>query len=174
MNVAYIDGANLHRGILELGWKLDYERFRTFLRDKYKVEKAYIFIGLVGTQSNLYTKLQNGGYVIIFKPTVFDGNGKVKGNCDAELVLQMVQEFYEEKCDVPVLVSGDGDFSCVVRFLSEKGKKPIILSPSRKRCSILLKRSDCPITFLEELENKISGQNKKAPNKDGTLPGSFS
>jgi len=27
-NYAYIDGANLHKGITELGWKLDYKRFR--------------------------------------------------------------------------------------------------------------------------------------------------
>ena len=43
-NFAYIDGANLHKGILELGWRLDYQRFRVYLRDKYAISKAYIFL----------------------------------------------------------------------------------------------------------------------------------
>ena len=46
-NIAYIDGANLHKGVQELGWALDYRRFRVWLRDKYDIETAYLFIGLV-------------------------------------------------------------------------------------------------------------------------------
>ncbi len=43
-NYAYIDGANLHKGIAELGWRLDYKRFRIYLSDKYAVNKAYILL----------------------------------------------------------------------------------------------------------------------------------
>ncbi|TSD06001.1 MAG: Uncharacterized protein Athens071412_148 [Parcubacteria group bacterium Athens0714_12] len=46
-NFAYIDGANLHKGVKGLGWNLDYRRFRVWLREKYFIEQAYIFIGLV-------------------------------------------------------------------------------------------------------------------------------
>jgi hypothetical protein len=35
--IAYIDGANLHQGVKNLGWRLDYARFRIWLKDKYKV-----------------------------------------------------------------------------------------------------------------------------------------
>jgi len=38
-NVAYIDGANLHKGVNSLGWKLDYARFRIWLKDKYKINR---------------------------------------------------------------------------------------------------------------------------------------
>ncbi|MBU2579243.1 hypothetical protein KKA09_03985 [Patescibacteria group bacterium] len=34
-NYAYIDGANLHRGIAGFGWTLDYARFRVWLSEKY-------------------------------------------------------------------------------------------------------------------------------------------
>ena len=34
-NFAFIDGANLHKGVNGLGWKLDYERFRVWLSEKY-------------------------------------------------------------------------------------------------------------------------------------------
>lgn len=31
-NIAYIDAANLHKGLANLGWRLDYKRFRVWLR----------------------------------------------------------------------------------------------------------------------------------------------
>jgi len=40
-NFAYVDGANLHKGIAELGWRLDYRKFRVWLLEKYGVSKAY-------------------------------------------------------------------------------------------------------------------------------------
>jgi hypothetical protein len=36
-NYAFIDGANLHKGIRELVWCLDYKRFRIWLKEKYNV-----------------------------------------------------------------------------------------------------------------------------------------
>lgn len=57
-NFAYIDGANLHKGILSLGWKLDYKRFRVWLTERYGVCKAYLFIGLVPKYKDLYAYLQ--------------------------------------------------------------------------------------------------------------------
>ena len=36
---AFIDSQNLNLGVRSQGWKLDFERFRVFLKDKYKVEK---------------------------------------------------------------------------------------------------------------------------------------
>lgn len=41
---AYIDGANLYRGMADFGWKLDYARFRVWLFDKYHVQKSILQI----------------------------------------------------------------------------------------------------------------------------------
>ncbi|MDP1629043.1 MAG: hypothetical protein Q8L57_00325 [bacterium] len=62
----------------------------------------------------------------------------------------------------------DGDYAGLVKFLQEKNKLKIILSPGiQKRCSILLKRTNAPITYLNDVKNKISLNNKeKAPIKD--------
>ena len=38
-NSAFIDGQNLYLAINELGWKLDYKRFRVYLRQKMKYIK---------------------------------------------------------------------------------------------------------------------------------------
>ena len=66
-NYAFIDGANLHRGVKGLGWELDYRKFRVWLKEKYSVSKAYIFIGLISEKKDLYAYLQEVGYILIFK-----------------------------------------------------------------------------------------------------------
>ena len=39
-NYAFIDGQNLYLAIQELGWKLDYKKFRVYLREKYAILKV--------------------------------------------------------------------------------------------------------------------------------------
>lgn len=165
-NYAYIDGANLHSAVKVLGWDLDYARFRIWLKEKYSIERAYIFIGLVPRYKNLYTYLQESGYTLIFKETVSDGHGKIKGNCDADLVLQAVRDFYEKKCDSALLVSSDGDYSSLVSFLHEREGCIGIVSPG-KNCSILLKRTNAKIYYLGDQQNNL--QKEKAPDTDGTV-----
>jgi uncharacterized LabA/DUF88 family protein len=137
-NHAYIDGANLHKGMQELGWKLDYKRFRVFLRDKYHVSLAYLFLGFVPELNGLYRDLQNWGYTPIFKPTVRNRHEEIKGNCDAELVLQALIDF--RKYERAVIVTGDGDFACLVSYLQTTAKLEQVISPNPKKCSVLLKR----------------------------------
>ena len=146
-NVAYIDGANLHKGIGDLGWTMDYRRFRIWLQDKYSVERAYLFLGLVPRHKDLYTSLQEAGYTIIFKETAYDGNGKVKGNCDADLVLKAAIDFYEKKFNQAVLVSSDGDYAGLVGFLNEKQVFRALLSPGN-HCSFLLRKLNISIVYL--------------------------
>src|SRR3989344_790260 len=118
--VAYIDGANLHNGTKSLGWDLDYKKFRVWLKEKFHVMRAYIFIGLVPRFKDLYADLQEAGYILIYKEVTYDGTGKIKGNCDADLVLKAVVDFYEKQCEQAILVSNDGDYAPLVKFLKEK------------------------------------------------------
>lgn len=172
-NFAYIDGANLYRGIISLGWTLDYKRFRVWLREKYAVDRAYIFIGLVAKYKDLYTHLQEAGFTLVFKETTYDGNGQVKGNCDADLVLWVVRDAYENAFEQSIIVSSDGDYAGLVKFLIEKDKIRTILSPNN-RCSILLKRTSAPIAYLDNQKSILKIQNEKAPDTDGTVQGSSS
>lgn len=87
-NYAFIDSQNVNLAIRSLGWKLDYQRFRVYLAEKYAVKKAFLFIGYVERNNSLYTSLQDAGFLCIFKPTLVYKDGTTKGNCDAELVLQ--------------------------------------------------------------------------------------
>ena len=153
----FIDAANLHKGVESLKWKLDYQRFSVWLKEKYKADNIYLFIGLIAKYKDLYTYLQESGYTLIFKETVFDHNGKVKGNCDADLVLHAVQGYYEKKYTKCLLVTSDGDFSSLVKFLIGKKVFHTLISPAKQnRCSILLKRLNVPIVFLNDIRQKVS------------------
>lgn len=137
---AFIDSQNLNLGVRSQGWKLDWKKFRQYLRNKYNVTKAYLFIGQVAGNESLYTFLQECGYVLIFKPTLnkrVKGEEVIKGNVDAELVLHsMIQYKNYQKA---IIVTGDGDFHCLIEYLEEKGKLLKILAPTRHYSSLLRK-----------------------------------
>lgn len=150
-NIAYINAANLHKGISALDWKLNYRRFRIWLLEKYHVQMAYLFIGLIPKNKDLYAYLQKCGFTLIFKEVVYDGSGKAKGNCDADLVMQSMQDAYETPFDQAVLVTSDGDYAPLVNFLMSRNKMLTVLSPSDpKKYSILLKRTNVKIAYLND------------------------
>ncbi|MDP1706752.1 MAG: NYN domain-containing protein [bacterium] len=153
---AYIDGANLHKGVESSEWKLDYRKFRSWIRQKFSITDAYLFIGLMPKHADLYTSLQSTGYKLVFKEIIYDGSGKAKGNCDADLVLQAAKDYYENNPTGILLVSSDGDYASLVRFWQEKKVACVIVSPAPiDKCSILLKRTGAPIIYLEDMKHKL-------------------
>ena len=46
-NYAFIDSQNLNLGIRSLGWHVDYKKLRLYLKNKYNVTQAFMFIGHV-------------------------------------------------------------------------------------------------------------------------------
>ena len=167
-NTAYIDGANLYNGMRFLDIDLDYKRLYIWLKDKFKIKKAYIYLGNIPKNHRLYSYLQECGYIIVFKEVVYDNSGKAKGNCDADLVLQATRYYYENKFDNMILISSDGDYASLVYFLKVNNKILGIISPSNKdKCSVLLKRTDVKIYYLTDQKNLL--QKEKAPDRDKTL-----
>jgi uncharacterized LabA/DUF88 family protein len=152
-NYAFIDSQNLNLSIQNQGWKLDFKKFRIYLSDKYKVQKAFLFIGYVQTMQSLYTSLQQYGYILIFKPTLDLGHGKIKGNVDAELVLHSMIEY--PNYDKALIVSGDGDFFCLVEYLVKKVKLEKLIIPDRHKYSSLLREFKPYMAFMTDLESKL-------------------
>jgi uncharacterized LabA/DUF88 family protein len=155
----YIDGNNLYRGAKELGFDIDYKKFRGWLRQKYGASSIYLFIGLVPGRVKFYEHLLECGFILVFKQTVSVG-GLVKGNCDAELVLKATSDFYTKSFDACLLVTGDGDFGCLVEFLAQNSVLTGILAPNENKCSFLLRNKNIEITFLNDHYHKFS---KKYP-----------
>lgn len=152
-NYAFIDGQNLNLSIRELGWKLDYRKFRAYLADQYQISKAFLFIGFIQKNTELYKKLTEAGFSCIYKPTLVK-NGITKGNCDAELVLQaMIQS---NNYDKAVIVSGDGDFHCLAEYLIREKKLEKLLIPNQRAYSALLKRFPRGVlAFISDLRKKL-------------------
>lgn len=151
----YIDGNNLYRSAKELGFEIDYKKFRGWLRQKYNPASVYLFIGLVPSRISFYEYLQECGFILVFKQTI-SVEGTVKGNCDAELVLKTVSDFYTKAFTSCTIITGDGDFGCLVEFLLANNTAVRIVSPDKNKCSILLRNKNTEITFLNEQYHKFS------------------
>jgi uncharacterized LabA/DUF88 family protein len=164
-NAAFIDSANLHQAIKDLGWSLDYRKFRRFLADKYHVGKAYLFIGFLETQQSLYANLQEYGYILIFRPTLRYRDGHTKGNCDADLVLKAMVEYanYEQA----IVVTGDGDFYSFIDHLKRERKLAQVLIPNEARYSALLKKineADAKyFSFISRMRSKLEYRKPEEP-----------
>jgi len=151
---AFIDSQNLNLGILDQGWKLDFARFKKYLEQKYRVSEAFLFIGYIEENQKLYSFLKRSGYKLVYKPTIMDNTGKAKGNVDAELVLWSVRIEYDNY-DKAVIVSGDGDFGCLIKFLVKEKKLEKMLIPNQRKYSKLLSAYRKYLSFMNDLKTKL-------------------
>lgn len=163
-NYAFVDSQNVNLGIRSQGWILDWSKFRQYLRNKYNVIKAYVFIGHVSGNESLYTYLQECGYILIFKPTLELPDGTVKGNVDAELVLHTMIHY--KSYNKAIIATGDGDFHCLIEYLEGKDKLLRLMVPNKKFSSLLRRfneyvvRIDLLKESLQIKKTKISGRSK--------------
>jgi len=165
---AFIDSQNLNLSIqkdivnnatgklIYKGWKLDYKRFFIYLKDKYKVDKNFLFIGRVAGNETLYKFLEKVGYRVIYKPTLDYLVGKekfTKGNVDAELVLQTMIEF--PNYSKAIIVSGDGDYYCLIEYLENHNKVSHIMIPNKMSYSSLLRKYRQYFVYVSDLKEKL-------------------
>ena len=155
---AFIDGQNLHAGVESVGWKLDHRKFREYLATELNVSKAYIFIGFMEEQQTLYSALQDAGFILHFKPLIRSEDNVIKGNVDADMVLQAMVDI--SKYDNAVIVSGDGDFVGLIRHLATQNKLKKVIIPNRSTYSSLFKRLDefgnDYFVFMNDLRDKLA------------------
>jgi uncharacterized LabA/DUF88 family protein len=154
-NYAFIDGQNLYLGSKKSGINLNYRKFRVYLRDKYNIEKAFLFIGYLPENIDLYKKLKLYGYILKFKPLLPPKKDqKQKGNVDADLAFNVMR--YYTSYNKAIIVTSDGDFDTLVKYIKKKSKLRGVISPSRSKCSSLLKLV-CKdhIFYLEDVGKKI-------------------
>jgi len=136
---AFIDSQNLNQGVLSQGGKLDFRKFRHYLKEKHGVSKAFLFIGYVEENKPLYDYLKHSGYICVFKKVIEykDKDIATKGNIDADLVLHTMIEY--PNYDKAIIVSGDGDFYPLIEYLLKKNKLLKVITPNKKYSSLLLK-----------------------------------
>ena len=187
---AFIDSQNLNLGVQKSGWKMDWRKFRQFLAQEYGVSKAFMFIGYIPEFEAMYEQMHELGYAIVLKPT-FDmskprpepapetaENGKpqepeekkpVKGNIDAELVLWAMKEMsnYEKA----IIVSGDGDFYCLIEYLESKDRLLHLFAPSG-HYSQLYNRYEKYVVRLDQFRRQLAYHDKRSRAKNNPKPNS--
>ncbi len=156
-NYAFIDSQNLNLGTQKMGWKMDWKKFREWLKAEYNVEKAFMFIGYMPDFEKLYDQLHSQGFLVVLKPTLEmfhteepksdDSTQKtdadkpekekvpMKGNVDADLVLHVMKEI--KNYDKALIVSGDGDFYTLIEHLDQQNKLLHVLAPNWQYSSLL-------------------------------------
>lgn len=143
-NYAFIDGQNFHKSVEEiekeleaLEVKLDLDEFRVYLREKHAVKIAYYFVGYVPKYKSLYEKLTDQGYELVFKQVAIWGD-EIKGNVDVNLTLKAMVNI--DDYAKAIIITSDGDYSCLVEHLYSKGKLDRIIVCSRGGSSHLLRK----------------------------------
>ncbi len=163
-NLAFIDGQNLIYNTArreEKPWKVDLGRFRVYLKEKYKVTRAYYFVGAYnGRFKNMYDAITKYGYEIVFREHDDRAKSRKKGNVDTDIVFMAMKKIADrEKFSKILLVSDDGDYWRMVNYLISKRKFKKLLAPSRKNVSYLYKTkmSDDYIDYLDkgDIKRKI-------------------
>lgn len=166
---AFIDSQNLNLGTQKSGWKLDWKKFYQFLKQQYGVTKAFLFVGYVPEFEDMYHQMHDFGYSVVLKPTQdltrplsAEKNDKdkkpIKGNIDAELVLWAMKEYnnYQQA----VIVSGDGDFYCLLEHLKERGKLKKVLVPNAQFSNLFNKFKE-HIDRLDAKRNQLEYRHKR-------------
>ena len=103
-----------------------------------------------------YNKLKAYGYTLVFREHGKRLVGDKKGNVDTDIVFMIMSKLMDEPgLSGVILVSGDGDFFKLSKYLVDKGKLLKILVPSRTTMSSLYYQLGFHyIDFLEDKEAK--------------------
>lgn len=170
-NIAYIDGQNLYMGTSksEPRWSVNLLKFRRYLLQKYKVSKAFYYLGYVQEGENtekLYESIQSAGFILVFRQHNSAMLGKKKGNVDSDIIFSAMKRLLTDNdFEKIVLVSGDGDYKMLVDFLIEQDRFEKILFPNKKFSSSLYKSISS--NYFASLDDK--DVRRKIENKKGSL-----
>lgn len=97
-------------------------------------EAQVLLIGRHLQRTRFYLKLEMFGYKLFLKPVKLyeheDGTTKRKANCDVDMTFHLMKE--KNNYDRVVVLSGDGDFLPVLKYLKEQGKEVIVLGRGKR------------------------------------------
>lgn len=168
-NYAFIDNQNINLGVRELGWTLDWRKFRTYLAEEHGVGKAFMFVGFLPAKQHLYFAMANAGFTMVYRPVLALKFGEPKANVDVDLAVRVMGELHNFK--KAVIATSDGDFYSLVAHLATWDKLEAVISPSSETCSALLKQAAKQrLRFLDHHWQRLQCERKndRPPRRDGT------
>ena len=162
----FIDGPSLHVATKTLGFDVDYRRLLKEFESYGTLLRAFYYTTVVedhefSSVRPLVDWLTYNGYTVVTKPTkeFVDAGGrrKVKGNMEIELAVDAME--LAAQIDQMVLISGDGDFRCLVEAVQRRGVRVTVISTASTQPALvadeLRRRADVFIDLVE-LRSRIS------------------
>ena len=125
---AFIDASNIIYGARAEGWFIDQKKLFRYLKKKFSTSKAFFYYGKDSKnekQEKFLKKLKTFGYALRVKAIKRFGE-RTKANCDVDMAFYLMREI--KNYDRILVLSGDGDFLPVLKYLRKIGKEIIILS----------------------------------------------
>jgi uncharacterized LabA/DUF88 family protein len=130
---AYIDASNMFYSQQTLKWNIDYEKLVKYLKRECDLIGVTIYFGKKSNdqkQDKFLKKLVSFGYEVKTREVKYiktrDGQSKMKGNLDAEMILDMVVR--KDTFDTLILFSGDSDFGVILDYLKTQKKRVLVAS----------------------------------------------
>lgn len=152
-NLAFIDWQNLHLGTRSWWWTIDFVKLREYLSDVLHVTEAYYFLWVIDTEEQeLYIMLQKAGFIVIFREHYASMTGDKKWNVDTDLIFEVMRCVIDRQDrDQAVLVSWDGDYIKLVKYLIKHNRLAKILFPNPKHSSLYNQIDE---QYIEDLSDK--------------------
>lgn len=168
--VFYFGGVEIH------DFKYDYQKdeavpiakLESYLLDLIKNkskelnEVELLLIGRHLQRVRFYLKLLEFGYRLFLKPVKMydqeDGTTKRKANCDVDMTFHLMKE--KDVFDRAVVLSGDGDFLPVLKFLKEIKKEVIILARGPRTAKEIKQFAGNDFRDFEYLRERIKRREK--------------
>ena len=128
---AFVDASNIIYGARAEGWFIDQKRLLNYLKKKFNVSKTFFYYGKDSRskeQEKFLKRLKDFGYTLRVKEIKRYGR-KTKANCDVDLTMDML--ILMDKYQQAIVLSGDGDFLPLYKYL-QKNKKSILIIGSAK------------------------------------------
>jgi uncharacterized LabA/DUF88 family protein len=106
---------------------------------------------------NFYQKLNNFGYKLYLKPVKLydqeDGTTKRKANCDVDMAFHLMKE--KDNFNKAIILSGDGDFLPVLKYLREKSKDVLIFARGSRTAKEIKQFAGDKFLDFTRLEHKL-------------------
>jgi uncharacterized LabA/DUF88 family protein len=166
-NVAmFVDVANMYYAARGQDVDVDYVALLKHATKGRDLIRAYAYTGLDPENENqrkFIDFLAKNGYKPVVKDIRKFGDGRVKANLDIELVVDLFR--LQDRMDVAVIVSGDGDFAPAIRALQDVGVRCEVISFRPNTSSDLIAVAD---EFFDIM--KVASISRKRDEKAPAMP----
>ena len=162
----FIDYHNLEGSLRNEGHQTNILSLRDYLAEGRRLLETFVYVGFNPCNShedeNFHRYLKMNGFIVETKSAKVRPDGSLKCDLDAELILGVVDYVLQVHPDILVLVTGDGDFAPLARWLRLRGVRVEIASTLNSLSQDLREAANGYIDLCEAIE-EIQAAGEQTP-----------